>query len=109
MHLRLVNNGSLVSSLTGEQVLSPPRIPNLNFPLTPAEILGLRDAPGVLVDDPKTCRMYLDLECRGYLRRVRSFNREHYSRHDYAPKHCWTRTELGESILGRIIGQIGEG
>ncbi len=84
----------------------------LSAPLTPFERESLRGAGGQLVDERgRDWPMYRDLEIRGYLRRIVSFNPQHYvsdrptdrprGRDVQPPKYAWTRTELAESVLGR--------
>lgn len=81
----------------------PAPISSLNLPLTRAELLALSSAAGVKIDERDRMHgMYRDLELRGYLRRIVSFNPKHYARGDMTPRFCWTRTELAESILGRV-------
>lgn len=72
-------------------------------PLRPEELEALRVASGKPVEPSSSEHvMHMDLETRGYLRRIVSFNREHYRRGDVGPRFAWTRTESGETLLQRL-------
>lgn len=91
-------NEALVPPSSSRPVSEPLR----SGPLTPVEIDALARANGELVDEKVPGHsMFHDLEMRGHLRRIRSFNPKHYRRGD-GPKYVWTRTVIGEMVVGRM-------
>lgn len=84
------------------------------------EVEELRNAPGAIADGGATTPKLWDLERRGYLRPILSYNPEHYripnaSCHIFphvgyafdVPVYAYTRTEFGEDTNAFHIEQEG--
>lgn len=81
----------------------PQTISTIGIGLSRAELDALRSAAGRAVDETDAEHgMYRDLELRGYLRRIVSFDPRRYGPGDRSPKFSWTRTEPAESLLVRV-------
>lgn len=95
--------GAIFDYASSTTVIHAPAPRPANEPLSSAEVEALRGASGQAVDESdKQHAMYRDLELRGYLRRIVSFDPTRYEPGDTAPRFSWTRTEQAESLLVRL-------
>jgi hypothetical protein len=103
MKLCAGHHGNVIDMASNESIVSSsPRDAPAWSSLTPLELTALREASGAPVNEDSIhhpiCR---DLELRGYLRRIVSFDPQRYRQHDTGPRFSWTRTEQGENALLR--------
>lgn len=97
-------NGAIIDFVNARTVVDAPTlVPTSNATLSSAEVMAVRHASGQAVDESsREHAMYRDLELRGYLRRIVSFDPRRYQPGDVGPRFSWTRTEQAESLLVRL-------